>query len=58
MNALAQVVHFDTDETIVASKFLYSINEILPDDISVSEIKEVEDSFHAQKTAKKRYYRF
>ena len=58
MNALAQVVHFDTDETIVASKFLYSINEILPDDISVSEIKEVDDSFHTQKTAKKRHYRF
>ena len=58
VNALAQVVHFDTDETIVASKFLYSINEILPDDISISEIKEVDDSFHAQKTAKKRHYRF
>ena len=58
VNALAQVVHFDTDETIVASKFLYSINEILPNDISVSEIKEVDDSFHAQKTAKKRHYRF
>ena len=34
VNALAQVVHFDTDETIV------------------------DDSFHAQKTAKKRHYRF
>lgn len=58
VNSLGQVVHFDTDETIVASKFLYSINEILPDDISVSDLKEVDSNFHAQKSAKKRYYRF
>ena len=58
VNSLGQVVHFDTDETIVASKFLYSINEILPDDISVSDLKEVDKSFHAQKSAKKRHYRF
>ena len=38
VNSLGQVVHFDTDETIVASKFLYSINEILPDDISVTDL--------------------
>ncbi len=58
VNSLGQVVHFDTEQTIVASKFLYSINEILPDDISVSDLKEVDKSFHAQKSAKKRYYRF
>lgn len=58
VNSLGQVVHFDTDETIVASKFLYSLNEILPDDISVSDLREVGESFHAQKSAKKRHYRF
>lgn len=58
VNSLGQVVHFDTDEMIVASKFLYSINEILPDDISVSDLRIVEDSFHAQKKAKRRHYRF
>ena len=58
VNALGQVAHFDTDETIVASKFLYQLNEILPKDISVSNLKIVENSFHAQKSAKKRYYRF
>ena len=58
VNAKGQVVHFDTGEIIVASKFLYHLNEILPPDISVSEIKQVEDSFHAQKSAKRRYYRF
>ena len=58
VNSKGQVVHFDTDETIVASKFLYQINEILPDDISVTDLEEVNSRFHAQKSAKKRYYRF
>jgi len=58
VNALNQVVHFDTDETIVASKFLYSINEILPNDISVSDLRVVDGNFHAQKSAKRRHYRF
>lgn len=58
VNSRGQVVHFDTDETIVASKFLYQINEILPADISVADLRIVDASFHAQKSAKKRYYRF
>ncbi len=58
VNSQGQVVHFDTDRTIVASKFVYAMNEILPNDISISDLKEVESSFHAQKSAKKRFYRF
>ena len=58
VNSKGQVVHFDTDRTIVASKFVYSLNEILPKDISISNLKEVESSFHAQKSAQKRFYRF
>ncbi len=58
VNAKGQVVHFDTEQTIVASQFLYHLNEILPVDISVSEIKPVDECFHAQKSAKRRYYRF
>ncbi len=56
VNAKGQVVHFDCDKPIVASKFIYSINEILPPDISISNLKEVDSSFHAQKSAKKRHY--
>ena len=58
VNSLGQVVHFDTDKTIVASKFIYQMNEILPDDISVDNLRIVPDSFHAQKSAKSRYYRY
>ena len=56
VNSVGQVVHFDYDKPIVASRFMYSLNEILPDDISVSDLKEVSSSFHAQKSAKKRHY--
>ncbi len=58
VNSRGQAIHFDTKETIVASKFLYQINEILPDDISVTDLKEVDSKFHAQKSAKSRHYEY
>ena len=58
VNSLGQVVHFDTDKDIVASKFVYQMNEILPNDISVSNLRIVHNSFHAQKSAKSRYYSY
>lgn len=58
VNALGQVVHFDIDKDLVASNFVYHLNEILPDDISVTELRKVENNFHAQKSAKRRHYRF
>ena len=58
VNALGQVIHFDTDKNIVASDFIYHINEILPDDISVNNFRIVSERFHAQKSAKSRYYRY
>lgn len=61
VNSKGQIVHFETKKTLVASKFIYSLNEILPKDISVSSefgLKEVTTDFHAQKTAKKRHYQY
>lgn len=61
VNAKGQIVHFETNKILVASKFLYSMNEILPYDISLSAdfgLKEVTKDFHAQKSACKRYYRY
>ena len=58
VNALGQVVHFDYDKDIVASDFIYHVNEILPDDISISDLRKVPDDFHAQKSALRRLYRF
>lgn len=58
VNSLGQTVHFDIDKPIVASKFVYQLNEILPKDISVSNLKPVDSQFHAQKSARCRYYRY
>ncbi len=58
VNSIGQVVHFELEQMIVASKFVYSLNEILPDDISVSDLKVVDAGFHAQKSARKRIYRY
>lgn len=58
VNSVGQIIHFDSDKSIVASKFVYQLNEILPKDISVSDLKIVDEGFHAQKSAKRRYYRY
>jgi len=58
VNSLGQVVHFDVDEPIVASKFIYHLNEILPKYLSVSDLKQVDSNFHAQKSAERRHYRY
>ena len=58
VNAKGQIVHFETDKQIVASRFIASLNGLLPDDISVSDLKEVSSDFHAQKSAKKRHYKY
>ena len=58
VSAKGQVVHFETDKQIVASRFVNSLNGLLPCDISVCELREVSFDFHAQKKAKKRYYNY
>lgn len=58
VNARAQVVHFDTDKEFVASKFIKSINKLLPHDISVSAIEKTDRNFHSQMSAKQRHYEY
>lgn len=61
VNSKGQIVHIELNNSLVASKFIYSMNEILPNDISISAdfgLKEVSTSFHAQKSAKKRTYQY
>ena len=58
VNAKGQVVQFETDKQIVASRFICSLNGLLPNDISVSKLMEVSNDFHAQKSAKKRHYQY
>ena len=58
VHSRGQVVHFVIEKPIVASRFLNSLNGLLPKDISVSEISEVPDSFHAQKSGRYRRYQY
>ena len=58
VNSVGQTVHVDLDEPIVASRFVRSINGLLPKDISISDVCEVDENFHSQKSAKKRQYRY
>ncbi|MGE5398885.1 MAG: tRNA pseudouridine(38-40) synthase TruA [Ignavibacteriales bacterium] len=56
VHALGQVANFRTEKEIDIFKFRYSLNSILPSDISVPEVLEVDERFHARFDAKKRSY--
>ena len=58
VSARAQVVHFESDKEFVASKFIRSVNKLLPNDISVASLEKVDNSFHAQMSAKQRHYEY
>ncbi len=56
VHALGQVANFRSDAEIDIYKFHYSLNSILPPDISISKIVQVNPEFHARFDAKKRTY--
>ena len=56
VHALGQVANFTLDQKLDLYKFKYSLNSVLPDDISVSDIIEVDENFHARFSAKRRSY--
>ncbi len=56
VHALGQVANFQTEQEIDIYKFTYSLNSIIPDDISITQVKSVDAEFHARFSAKKRSY--
>ena len=58
VHAQGQTAHFDTELELDPSKFVNSMNGLLPKTISVRELKKVGRTFHAQKSAKARHYRY
>lgn len=56
VHALGQTANFKTEKEIDLFKFKYSLNSILPRDISVIELQKVAVDFHARFSAKKRIY--
>jgi tRNA pseudouridine38-40 synthase len=58
VHALNQVVHFDTEAKRAPRGWLLGSNVNLPEDINISWVKPVDDTFHARFTALKRSYRY
>ena len=58
VHAKGQTAHFESELELNPSKFVNSLNGILPNDISVKELRKIEKTFHAQKSAKARHYRY
>ncbi|RJQ59877.1 MAG: tRNA pseudouridine(38-40) synthase TruA [Stygiobacter sp.] len=56
VHAWGQVANFRTEKEINLFQFQYSLNSILPNDISVKASEKVDENFHARFDAKKRSY--
>ncbi len=58
VHALSQIVHFDADLTLPPEKFPEALNKFLPEDISVLKSGAAREGFDANRTAKKKTYRY
>lgn len=58
VNALGQVIHFDTSKTRDNYAWLCGVNRYLPKDIRLQAIKEIRPNFDARRDAKRRFYRY
>ena len=58
VHALGQVVNFKTEGSIPTESVRSAANSVLPRDIVVKKVEEVEDNFHARFSAQNRYYRY
>lgn len=48
VHALGQTFHFDSSKKLDEVCFMHSLNELLPDDIRILDLKKVADDFHAR----------
>ena len=58
VHALNQVVHFITNSRIETESLKKGLNSLLPPDIVVKELSEVDADFHARYSAKSRIYKY
>lgn len=56
VHALGQTFHFDAKEIENLGKFKYSLNQVLPEDIHVLSVVDVEDDFNARISATSKTY--
>lgn len=58
VHALGQVANFIVSQKLDLFKFKYSLNSVLPKDISITNMETVDENFHSRFSAKKRSYNY
>ena len=58
VNASFYIAHFDSDKEIECHQLCYKLNKVLPADIAIISIYEVEPTLHARFDAKEREYTY
>jgi len=58
VHALAQVAHFKTQSQMDIHTMQRALNSLLPPDIVIQKIEEVEESFHARRYSKSKVYEY
>lgn len=58
VHAKEMVVHFDTEKLWDKAQFIFKMNSILPKDIAISDLKFVNNNFHARFSATSRTYQY
>lgn len=58
VNASYYVAHFDSDSDVDCSQLVYKLNKVLPPDIAILSIREVEPTKHARFDAREREYTY
>ncbi|HZW67744.1 MAG TPA: tRNA pseudouridine(38-40) synthase TruA [Pseudogracilibacillus sp.] len=58
VHARGQVIHFTTELNILPENWQKAMNALLPDDIYVQEVEQVDDAFHARFSATEKEYRY
>ena len=58
VHALGQVFNFETELDMTANQFEKAFNSLLPDDIYVKEVEEVDISFHSRYSSKSKEYHY
>ena len=58
VHASKVVAHFDTEQSLDVEQFAFRLNRILPEDIAVDGVKQVDDDLHARFSAIRRTYHY
>ena len=58
VHALRQYFHYDTNKEKDLKQLAYAMNKMLPEDIKILSLEQVNDDFHARYNAKKKIYEY